>query len=109
MQKDELIKKCRYYKGEEKSPFTGKSEEELVKNSLWFYEMGWVEEMLRGKDPNYLAIEYTSFPTKNIDPEDKVPFSLKCLLFNRYGKNEMGTREETAKGFAEFLKRYYDV
>ncbi len=105
MERDELIKRCRYYKGEASLP----KFDDHTKEALWEYEKFWVEQMMRNEDPNYLGVEYQSFPTENIDPDDKVPYSLKCLLFNRYGKTAMGTREETAKGFAKLLSDYYDV
>ncbi len=42
MKKSDLLKYCRYYKGEDNSPF-----EEQNKSMLWFYERSWVFDMMQ--------------------------------------------------------------
>lgn len=105
--REELISQCRYYKGEKIAPYNGGDPN---KSMLWFYEEVWVNDTMSGDgDFEDLILEYTSYSTGNIDPHNVVPFTLKCLLFNRYAKTAMGTREETAKYFADFLKKYYET
>ena len=104
--REELIGQCRYYKGEKKSPY---NDGDQNKSMLWFYEEVWVNDTMSGEDFEDLILEYKSYPTGNIDPYNVVPFTLKCLLLNRYARTAMGTREETAKHFANFLKKYYDI
>lgn len=77
---------------------------------LWSYEKAWIIETM--SDSEYLEeliLEYQSYPTGNIDPYNVVPFTLKCLLLNRYARTAMGTHEETVKKFANFLKKYYEI
>ena len=95
--KEELIKQCRYYKGEEESPYEGVDQD---KDMLWFYESHWgmsgtSEDML--SDYHRLHIS-----TNNIS----IPTSLKALLFNRFAKGYQSTQEAKI-AFPSFLARHY--
>jgi len=86
MDAKELIKQCRYYHGEEFCP------EQLKQfragESLWFYEMKWVEFHLQG-DTDTLEWnnrEYNAYGMSDFSQNDGVPLSLKALLFNRFYK-----------------------
>lgn len=103
MTRQELIKQCRYYKGENTSPRFDDQNKEM----LWFYEKTWVEQITEGAKLRPLYEEYETYPTDLIDKEDKIPYSLKALLLNRYCKDSMGTREDDAKNFNSFLIKYY--
>ena len=75
--KEELIKQCRYYKGEEESPYEGVDQD---KDMLWFYESHWVmsgtsEDMVSDYHRLHISTDNISIPT-----------SLKALLFNRFAK-----------------------
>lgn len=94
---EELIKQCRYYKGEEESPWEGVDQN---KDTLWFYESCWVRT---GEDSDQVA-EYRATGV----PADKfpIPLSLQALLFNRFARGYQGIME-AAEDFPEFLSRYY--
>lgn len=77
MKRDELLKQCRYYKGEENVPNGG---------SAMFaeYEQDWVNLTLN--NPQYidnLTNEYFLLIGKTAIIDD-TPDSLKAILFNRY-------------------------
>ena len=104
MTRKELIKQCRYYKGESKPPIFDDQNKEM----LWSYEQCWV--MSINNNPKLfkdMGDEYETYPTELIDKDEKVPYSLKVLLLNRYCKGSMGTKEDDAKSFNDFLLRYY--
>lgn len=48
--KSELLKKCRYYRGEIENPYEGKDPNKAM---LWFYEHGWVSDWERGRTGDY--------------------------------------------------------
>ena len=48
MTKEELIKQCRYFKGEAGNPYTGKDQD---KSMFWDYERMWVEQGGVYEDP----------------------------------------------------------
>lgn len=96
--KKELIKKCRYYKGEEKCPKSLSHNGEMI----WFYELAWVNHELNGYDNRIDLGEYIGAGLRNFCGDDGVPMSLKALLFNRFMK-WVGDVE----GFKKFYFRYY--
>ncbi len=78
------VKACRFYKGETDNPF---EEVDSVKASLWFYEQCWVnfKQDSKQKDFFYTEIaEYICYNLLDFNDNDKVPLSLKTLLWNRY-------------------------
>ena len=95
--KEELIKQCRYYKGEEESPYEGVDQD---KDMLWFYESHWVmsgtsEDMVSDYHRLHISSDNISIPT-----------SLKALLFNRFAKGDQSTQEAKI-AFPSFLARHY--
>ena len=52
MDKKDLVKFCRYYKGEDDCPFKDQN-----KSMLWFYERAWVYDMLNDSDSLSSAID----------------------------------------------------
>lgn len=87
MTRDELINKCRYYKGESVCPDRLQSED---KEHIWFYERRWVN-MALSEDPilgDYLY-QYNMKGYSNFSDNDGVPKSLKAfLLVNFYKLDE---------------------
>lgn len=95
--KEELIKQCRYYKGEEESPYEGVDQD---KDMLWFYESHWVmsgtsEDMVSDYHRLHISTDNISIPT-----------SLKALLFNRFAKGYQSTQEAKI-AFPGFLAQHY--
>ncbi len=81
-----LIDKCRYFKGEEACPVSLKK---AGKEYLWFYESKWVE--LNGKYAGNR--EYEENNLVSFEENDGVPISLKRLLFNRYIQYSWSVKE----------------
>lgn len=75
MKKEELIKQCRYYKGEERSPYDRP-------NLDWYWEMERVYVVnngeFEGERDLYNAIEGRRFPG--------IPFSLLIVMFTSWAK-----------------------
>ena len=85
MTRDELIKQCRYYKGEETNPFEGVDQD---KTAFWSYEYIWVNKF-KGDyiDEQMTQSSYLAFPPvamANRGEFSSVPVSLQLMLFNRY-------------------------
>ena len=47
MDKKELLKFCRYYKGEKENPFEGKDQ---MKDLMWGYESKWVKFTMKASE-----------------------------------------------------------
>ena len=88
--RDELISYCRYYKGEEKSPWEDICDGGEAQNKNMY------ESMVR---------EYVGHGLESLGADDGVPITLKALLCNRYGK----TAWDVATEFTEFYKKYYSI
>ena len=102
MDKKDLLKFCRYYKGEDDCPF-----KEQNKTMLWFYERAWMFDMLRDSDNLSTCIdEYIRFGLGLFEQFDDVPLSLKALLFNRYARTSQ-SMAEAVEPFKKFYKEYY--
>lgn len=110
MTRDELIKQCRYYKGEEECPFDGVDQD---KTAFWSYEETWVNNFKRNyiddqlTQSSYLA--FSSVANANKEELSSVPVSLQLLLFNRYVHWFGGYQslEEDAASFVAWLKSSY--
>lgn len=103
MKKEELIKHCRYYKGEEECPYKT-DEGRTNKGLLWFYEKKWVCDY-EERESYYIEYvqDYICHELGLFEETDGVPISLKALLFNRYDHWTQGDPE----GFKEWYKREY--
>ena len=77
MKKSDLLKYCRYYKGEDNSPF-----EEQIKSMLWFYERSWVFDMMQGHSFSSYIDEYIYLGLETFEQFENTPITLKALLFN---------------------------
>ena len=111
MTRNELIKQCRYYKGEEECPFDGVDQD---KSLFWSYEQIWVERY-RGQyedeqmsQANYLTLPSVVTALKNKEL-NAIPLSLQILLLNRYMHWLGGYQslEDDVKSFVDWLKRVY--
>lgn len=102
MDKKDLLKFCRYYKGEDDNPFR-----EQNKSMLWFYERAWINEMLNNGNSLSIAIEeYIRLGLGLFEQFDDIPLSLKALLFNRYARTSQ-SMTEAVEPFKKFYKEYY--
>ena len=96
MTREDRLKSCRYYKGEEESPFTDGN-----KNGLWRYEAFWVS----AGDSQVTISEYQAY-VKN-DQYPNVPIGLKALLLNRISRMCYGGDSEALSRLTDLLDEYY--
>lgn len=103
--KSDLLKSCRFYRGESSNPYEGKDPNKAM---LWFYEMGWVKMAESGKSPasSEMLRDYEFLGLKSFRADDGVPVSLKALLFNRYAKTAYSQRD-AVEPFKAFYEKYY--
>ncbi len=91
---------CRYYRGEQASPYN-----EQNKSMLWFYERCWVNVKSETLLSEYI-FEYRAAGLSEFCNTDNIPISLKALLFNRYSKTALSLRD-AAEPFKRFYFKYY--
>lgn len=96
MDKQRLIKYCRYYKGERANPFKDS------RSSLWEIERIWVKMVNSASPLLDEYIEETRFPILSLAKIKDMPPSMVALLLDRY--THFGG---TADGFLVWLDRNY--
>lgn len=111
MTREEIVNLCRYYKGEESNPYEkDHTRDGGNKSMLWFYERGWVNEvMYHQQDENSgilaeYATEYINAGMADFRENDMIPISLKAMLFNRYMRDSFDGNTEP---FKKFFNQYY--
>lgn len=102
--REDLIKRCRYYKGEKENPFEGKDQ---TKAMFWFYEEVYVQEFL-AESSNLVDCysEYVAYGMEDFSKDDDVPTMFKALLFNRYYHGDGGSPSEPSSFKKWYLKNY---
>ena len=100
MDKKELLKKCKFYKGEG-SPSVGSDHNEKM---LAFYERAWV--LSDGVVSADCIAEYKNVGLESFSKNDGVPLSLKALLFNRYAHTAWSLAS-AVEPFKSFYLKYY--
>ena len=107
----DLLKFCRYYKGEEENPYENINQNEAM---FWFYEKSWIsfitgsygnvsaERNAKNLISEYLT-DYLNSGLANFSFNDGIPLTLKTLLFNRYQHWNMSGVD----GFMKFYKKEY--
>lgn len=107
MNKEELIKHCRYYKGEETNPYESK---DSVKAMLWGLEFGWYCEMKNENEFGKSNIleesygEYLQAGLADFKSDSLIPTSLRAYIFHRWLKSSYDGNPEAFKRF--YLKHY---
>lgn len=94
----QLLKNCRYYKGEKECPKGFDQNQQM----LWFYESCWV----RNGASSECIDEYKAYGLGRFCENDGVSIGLKALLFNRYAKGAY-SMSSAVDGFKDFYQRYY--
>lgn len=80
MERESLIKQCRYYKGEAENPFDGQENNDAL---FWFYEQRWVE--LTIQQDSYLQWMSDEYARRGLaDFHAEIPIGLRAILYNRY-------------------------
>ena len=104
MTKQDLLRVCRYYKGEKENPYTDTDQDKAL---FWDYERKWIDFKLDDSDTlcDYIG-DYVGVGLGGFEKMDDTPLSLKALLFNRYAKTSYSIMS-AVEPFKEFYKKYY--
>ena len=94
--KEEALKSCRYYHGEEECPY------EEMEGLLWDYERVFVQEAQLGINSEQLLRAFPEYCNSGIDIVDDRHIYLKSILLNRYEH-----WNDTYDGFVEWYKKWY--
>ena len=99
LSKEEALKSCRYYKGEDECPF-----DDAMEGRLWFYEQIFVREAQLGPRSDLLTSSMIGYLMTGIDGQlnDGRHIYLKAFLLNRY-EHWHGWFD----GFVEWYKWFY--
>ncbi len=98
MNKEDLIKLCRYYKGEKENPYEGD------KGMFWYIERGYVDmRVVEDKALADCGSEYMRQGLLDFEEFDGTPLLLKALLYNRFEYWLQGSVKE----FKKFYKESY--
>ena len=108
----ELIKQCKYYKGEAENPYIGKCDDN--EDFFWYCESLWVSwSLASASNPNskealQLKTEvehYENAQMHDFDASDGTPLAVKAILFNRYRKYcPDSSREDFVQWYREFYR-----
>ena len=100
--RSDLLKVCKYYKGEDKRPAS--------KNEMfWNYEQAWVN-LRMDEDSDLLHAylnDYDNAGLLDFEQNDGTPATLKALLFNRFCYWSSGTMLDCVEPFKEFYTKHY--
>ena len=96
--REELIKQCRYYKGEVESPF-----DDWKKSWYWDMERVYVSSggMFEGEEAYYIAHNFDTF-------DNKLPFNLLVVMFTSWGKTEYDIPGDIGSFYA-IIKEYLNA
>ena len=109
MEKNDLLKFCKYYKGESANPYDGKNQNAMM---FWNYEKAWCEinaKSLTNEESEssqtilHFLAAYSNAGLSSFRIEDDTPISLKALLYNRFDHWFQGTANDF-KGW--YVRRY---
>lgn len=100
--RDEMIKQCRYYHGENANPYqTSPIEDERLS---WFWDMERVYVMhdgkIEGESEYYKAIKGKTYPG--------IPFNLLIVMFTSWAKHSYDTANEL-NGFYSLIDDYLSI
>lgn len=107
MNKNPLLKSCRFYRGEPLNPYDGKDQNKAM---MWSYEQMWVRKAECGMSPaDSETLEgYEAYGLKTFCSDDGVPISLKAFLFNRFMHWQGGNGLDVDRdAFKKFYLKYY--
>lgn len=88
MEREELIKQCRYYKGESDCPFY-----DALDGRFWNYERFWVNWCISGD--SFLLEMVDEYTRRGLaDFHTEIPITLRAILYNRYDHWAQGGEED---------------
>lgn len=93
---------CRYYKGEDKNPYSDE------RSLLWDYERDWCEMQRKKSDLlDTIMSDYNVAGLEDFECVDGTPVSLKAFLFNRYCHWSSGSPIECVEPFKQYYVETY--
>lgn len=103
MKNKDLLKFCRYYKGEDENPFSG-----CPQFYIWVFEKDWVNEMgpdnVVSENLSLVLLRYISAGYADFEKHDDIPITLKAMLYLLMEKwNESIV---TKDAFADFYNKW---
>ena len=109
MNREDLIRQCRYYRGEEVCPYSDNNDNR--DEMFWFYERIWVDRMcVVEQDEEGLGVdvlrsnteEYKYLGLEDFEADDGTPITLKAILLNRlFHWHEYCTVEDFKKWYVD--------
>lgn len=103
MDKEQLIKFCRFYNGEKECPYN-----DGTHSMFWDYERKWVNFSASSNEVlDDFVTEYQNAMLGKFSNDDNVPISLKALLFNRFSHWNSGNWDSCSESFKEFYNNEY--
>lgn len=80
MTREDLIKFCRYYKGEKEHPKT----HDAIVHIAWNAERKWIEDFPNKGNCEDILKDYMEIGLTEFEMQDDTPIILKAYLFNRF-------------------------
>lgn len=96
----DLLKYCRYYRGEKKCP----NKADFL---FWDYERIWAENLISDDTFHEQLRNYVQSGLAEFQRDDGVPLSLKVFLFDRYCHWNSGAMIDAVEGFKDFYLHKY--
>ena len=96
MTRDELIKLCRYYKGEDENPFKG-----IDKDSVWF----WGMERAFVDGGGILLPMHSDYERIGGKKYNDIPYPILIVMFTSWGKFTYNLKESLPT-FYELVDKY---
>lgn len=98
MKAEDLIRLCRFYKGEKSNPYEGTQNE-----TYWKCEYYWVALTMNSADFSNMVDAYLRAGLMDFGLYDGTPITLKAYLCNRFMHH---TERVDIDAFKEFYKNY---
>lgn len=100
MKKEELLKYCRYYKGEEE--ITNNQDADIY--IIWRAERAWVQDFSNDEITQKTLNEYIAFGLIDFSITDNTPIHLKAFIFQSYCHY---IERVDIENFKNFYTKYY--
>ncbi len=97
MTREEKLKYCRYYKGEDNCPYKDQNE-----HMFWFLEQLWTEQ-----DEEFKKTVCENYKCCNGKSFKGVPYDLIATIFTSWGKYAYDISKEIETGFYPLIEKEY--
>lgn len=100
--REELIRQCRYYKGEEEC-----LSDDAYRFLFWNHERTWVKGIYADPSAFSKVVEDYNIYLRDFSKDDGVPTSLKAVLLNRYGHQISADWKYISNTFKDYYINHY--